>query len=331
MVKSKTFGLCSEHFIASGMDKTRRFLGDAGLDRMRMKSSAMLAFAIKYGAPYAFMYRMMELLGLPHNRLPFRSLAERVMKYSPEMLDSNFEILLWGESSLLPDPASAILDDDELFETKRLWDEFWKLRKNAGSRIEFSRCKSFVSYERRIGSIGAFFQKYSFRNIEKVLSDAFEKGQTPDESLENIVQLFTDVGHPFWESRKSFLPDRKTETASTLFSREKALELIVDAVCPFMRVSAELNKEGHEKLAAIEKMYLAVPKLGSNSILSTMKNKCFPKMHRIFDSAAQQQGAIHIHHNFCKINSDDCKQCLMRYAVTHTSYKGVPKVNDVEN
>ena len=105
-------------------DQLRRFFVDAGMERIGRKSISVLETLIRSGSGAAFRQVLFRAAGYKRNQEQFLELLRRTEPYPQEVFDAHFEALLWGESSLLPDPADPGLPREVRDRVRQLWDEF---------------------------------------------------------------------------------------------------------------------------------------------------------------------------------------------------------------
>ena len=304
--KGDTF--CGRHFSMFSDPDVLRFAAAAGTDRLRKKSDDFLAGMIRQGSETAFFLRLMDLLGPTGGREAFRQLAGRVAAYLENQRAEHFDVLLWGESGLLPDPSSAELDPEAREMVQALWNEWWKLRKDAEVHDGFRFSRPLDSPERKLAYVSRLLKKLGNDPAGR-LADVWIKARHPDRFSAVIGALF-HVEDPFWEIRSDFT--RKPLARRTALAGPDRINLLLtDLALP--AIHAELRLRKHEKfLPELERCFAQLPPNPDNGILKKMRSRCFPGRKDIFRSAAAQQGLIHLEHEFCGPLSFQCTRCPFR-------------------
>ena len=298
-------GLCANFFLRLSDTAIHKFVSDAGLERMRLKSQKILTDMIANGTKDALLIRLFEQIGIPGNRTQFKRLAQRVLTYEPQIRDQFIQAILWGESGCLPDPAKTLLADDAALLVNDLWNQWWQIRRVHYEPIVFSyRSRPLNSISRRIAILSAFIQNFS-ENPLPVMLDVIAQN-----SVDEAINVFMDkmkISDPFWQSHTSFISPALKKNA-LLLGNDRIIELLVDVIIP--AIHAYTSVSGAFKLTAkVESLYLAMPKTGSNKTIREIVNRCFPGKENIFKTAAAQQGLIHIQKTWCEKLACNCKAC----------------------
>lgn len=301
---------CADFFAGASDGSLRRFMESAGLDRMRRRAGLILRDCIRSGTWRAFLFRLMELLGMPSSRRDFSFLAEKVASYPDDVLKEHYPAILWGESGLLPDPAAVPLAEDAENIVRELWKEWWKLRPDAAQmRPVRSSARPLNSPERRIAAAALFTQE----RVEELLRRTKERLRHGAAPFSMTKDPLFEGGEPFWETHISFTaPPLKRKTA--LIGTERHLLLLTDLAVPFLHACFSLNHE-EELLAPLEQAFLSLPKTPDNRILRIMEEQCFPGG-KIPATAAARQGVLHLYKTFCGELSFQCGKCPLRNSVT---------------
>lgn len=298
-------GLCAPLFARMTDDALHRFAGDAGLDRMRKKSDALLTEMIGNGTVNTFLRKLFELVGMPGNREQFRELADRVLLYPEKIRSERLTALLWGESGLLPDPVHTDLSEDALAKVQYLWEQWWSVRRTHQEPIRFShRCRPLNSVGRKIALLSGFIQTFGENPLPGMI------GVIEKETVEDAIRFFLEKLSPsdhFWMTHTSFTSPERTGSAA-LIGRDRILELLADVLVPSMRAFASVTKD-FKQIVKIESFFLALPKTGSNLTIRKAVSLCFPGREKVLRTVASQQGALHIYKMWCEKLSCDCREC----------------------
>lgn len=298
-------GLCADLFKRMSDTAIHKFVSDAGLERMRMKSQDILTKMIANGTKEALMIRLFEQIGIPGNRAQFKQLAQRLLTYDDAVRNQHIQAVLWGESGCLPDPAKTVLEDDAALLVNDLWNQWWQIRRVHYEPIVFNhRSRPLNSISRRIAILSVFIESFS-ENPLPVMLNVIEENNVDD-----AIRIFMEkmkISDPFWQSHTAFTSP-KLKKSAILLGNDRIIELLVDVIIP--AVHAYSSVSGAFKLTSkIESLYLALPKTGSNKTIREVVSRCFPGKEHIFKTAAAQQGLIHINKTWCIKLACNCKAC----------------------
>ena len=310
----KTSGICSSFFETLSQEQTLKFFQDAGIDRLEKKSKAILSGMIEYGTRNAFLEKLFDVMGFKKNREAFAILfRETVVKYPAEQFNTAFEEILWGESGLLPADHSAMPDQEAANEQLRLWNAWWKLRRDAGEKIHWNRSamRPANTPERRLAALCEFIRKNGTDPLPGWIK-MLEGADSPEACAEKLCKAFTCEGG-FWADRTSF-HGKKQEKKTALTGKNKALELVIDAALPCLAALAEL--EGNSRAAGRLRILMKVlPPPETNSVIRKAAVLWFSepgKTMKLLNNAAARQGIHHIYAEYCGAVSGDCGNCLIK-------------------
>lgn len=298
-------GACGAFFSRLPDEALHRFAGDAGLDRFREKSQALMKQMIRLGARAAFLMKLFDLVGIPGNRKHFAALAERVLAYPAELRERFILPILWGESGCLPDPAKVDLEPEAEALVCSLWNEWWPIRRQAAAPLAFSRRGRPVnSIERKIALLAAFIRAFGENPLPALL--AATNGGNVDDIAKNLLERL-QLSDAFWSCHTSFLSPPSARPAA-LIGRDRVLELTADLFLPALCAYATINGD-LKHIARLESIFLVLPKTAPNRILRIMMDACFSGRGNVFRTAAAQQGVIHLYRTYCERLAFDCKAC----------------------
>ncbi|OQA86956.1 MAG: hypothetical protein BWY31_01000 [Lentisphaerae bacterium ADurb.Bin242] len=292
-------------------ERLRAFFTDAGMERLREKAAETLGNMISGGAEYAFRERLFRFAGSKQNRDSFLELLKRFEQYSPEARSRHFKAVLWGESGLLPDPASEKLPPENAGEAKSLWNEFWPLRREARPDIPWRRdsVRPANSPERRIALLCVFLEKFTLNPLPGFVSAL--KRQSPGQFIRTTGKALL-LSDPFWDSRWSFR-SRPLEKRVSVLGAERAATLLTDVIAPSLLAHAELHSDGSLGKKARE-LFLFLPAQPDNRVVKNALKRWFPPGARnpaLFQNAAMGQGCLHIYKKYCAKKAGDCSSCLL--------------------
>lgn len=292
-------------------EQLRNFFNDAGLERLQLKSASILEKMICSGTGSAFRQALFRAAGYKRNQDAFLELFRRLEKYPPEIFEKHFEALLWGESSLLPDPANETLPERSRRLVRRLWDEFWSIRLEAEPPVHWHRdsVRPLNTPERRIAMIAAFVRRFTTDPLPSLAAKLAVSD--PHDFLDELRKklVFAD---PFWDCRCTFHSAELPRKAAVL-GQERAETLLIDVVTPALLAYAKLNgSELPECKAAGLLPRLAAQR--NNRVFKNAVRRWLPgndERLKIFDQAAAVQGCLHIYKQYCAGTAGDCVSCLL--------------------
>lgn len=218
-------GLCASFFRRLPDSAVLQFTADAGLERMREKSDALLTDMIANGTENAFLTRFFELIGIPGNREPFRELARRVLAYPENVRGGHFHALLWGESGCLPDPMKTKLPPDAEIIVLKLWNDWWAVRRKHVEPLVFShRTRPMNSIGRRLALLSAFIGSFGENPLPGMMR------LLEDNTIDGTIGIFLEkmsLTGDFWMEHSSFCSKKMAHPAA-LIGRDRIIELLAD-------------------------------------------------------------------------------------------------------
>ena len=292
-------------------EQLRSFFTDAGMERIQAKSTAVLETLIRSGSGPAFRQVLFRAAGYKRNQDEFHELLQRLEQYPPDVFQAHFEALLWGESTLLPDPAELELPEPVRNRVRLLWDEFWSLRLTAAEPIRWNRdsVRPLNSPERRIAMLAEFMRHFSPDPLPAL---ADELGKQSPEQLVKKLRGQLNFSDPFWDLHCSWHSDELPRKAAVL-GADRAETLLIDVITPALLAYAKLKSD-----QILEEKALALPTLikpqKNNRVFKNAVRRWFPENDPrldIFDNAAAVQGCLHIHKKYCADTAGDCVSCLL--------------------
>ena len=289
----------------------RSFFTDAGLERIQAKSAVVLENMIQSGSGPAFRRVLFRAAGYKSNQEAFLELLRRLELYSPDVLKTHFEALIWGESTLLPDPADPELPEEIRRQVRLLWDEFWSYRLKAGEPIRWKRdsVRPLNSPERRIAMLAEFYRKFSFDPLPVW---AAELNRMDSGKFLRLLRKKLNLSHSFWDSHSSFY-SRSLPRKAAVLGADRAETLLIDGFAPALLAYAKLygGKLSESKAAGLP--LLIRPQKG-NRIIRNALSRWFPDPetgNAVLDNAAAVQGCLHVYKLYCSAAAGDCVSCLL--------------------
>ena len=294
------------------MDNSRlpSFFMDAGMERIRKKSEDILASMIAHGSVHGFLERLFTAAGYQNNTLPFGDLLRRFLNYPEPVRKTRFRAILWGESGLLPDPASETLPEENAPYAAGLWKEFWDLRLRALPQIEWRRdaIRPVNTPERRLAMLCVFLERFPENPLPAFSSDLL--AMDAESFRRKYLRLFR-CSDPFWDFRFTFrsIPAKRPLSIS---SASRGLTFFIDVLIPSLLAFAKLNRNRALEKAALHVLEI-LPATESNAAFRNALQTWFPEetghREKLFSSAVLRQGCIHIFQTYCAEGSADCGSC----------------------
>lgn len=296
-------------FLASlSPEEQKEYFWEGAKIRLKEKAENILRQLIANGTEMAFLEQVFLFAGYPDNGNAFRSLFVTYSHYPLEVRQKNSREILWGESGLLPDPASAQTILPECSEyAKELWKKFWQNR--TGDKVKPSWNHSGSLYgnspERRLALLCSLLEKFSSSFLEQTAERLKrEKGVLFGKNI--LKEL--EIKDPFWECHNSF-KSAKIIRNRTLFSMSKRVSFCVDVLVPSLCAFGQLKKDAL-LLQELEIFYLSLPLPGVNTLIRKGSDFWFDGK-RLPESSAEAQGWLFLYKKYCSTLSHDCENCIL--------------------
>lgn len=292
----------------------REFFLEAGREHLQQKSLVILEEMIRDGIEKTFGKTLLLASGNKYNKEAFRELCRRLHEYEKEYFHKHYKTLLWGESSLLPDVANSGLPEENRALARKLWDDFWLLRKSSREKIPWNtgRIRPFNFPERRIAMLCGFFDKFTVSPLESFADELLRLGGTNFLRKMKKELLLSD---PFWDRHCSFHSLPMKQKASIL-GPGQAETLLFDAIIPSLLALGKLRGNAPLERAASS----LTEELGPRKDLPQFRKalaKWFPGrdgVEKIFDNGCLTQGVLYMSSTFCTEmeNTSDCLHCPLQ-------------------
>jgi len=297
-------GLCGA-FFSSGGDVLARIADSAGRERFLNKSDKILKEMMAIGSDMAFLGNIFDAAGYKKNRGAFSELFVRLSKYSQSELMDNFDVIIWGESTLLPDASDKLIPEKTRAFATDIWEKWWKLRYSASAPVSWSAASSrpHNTPERRIAAICAFVKKHPVPMLKR-WTEIITVENTWD-CLKARIMCRDEL----WDGFRNFKSESRRPVA--ILGESFALELAINIILPSVHAYARLHKDVCLEEKAFE-IWSSLPPEPLNNVLSKAYNKWFippSSPDDIIDSAARTQGVLHLYKEYCCKNSFHCVSC----------------------
>ncbi|MCK5845091.1 MAG: DUF2851 family protein, partial [Victivallales bacterium] len=321
-------GDCGKLFRTMSDNEIHSFLTKAGLKRFESKTELFMEEMGELGANAAFLRRLFEACGYKKNSANFAELFDRMSRYGKLSLLHERVAVMWGESGLMPDPASITLEPRMEEFTSKIWSTWWKIRLAPLTPIEWRRSggRPLNSPERRLAAMTELLARLGdaplmfFANLAATSESAAKLNA-------KIVNSLT-CSHALWNDRINFTA--KLATSASVLGKARAADICLNVVLPALAAYANLaepqeeteqsekspNSKGENEenslTNTVTEAFLAMPPLQSNRIIETTALRWLTPPSRkrsVMTNAAAQQGAIHLHKMFCDPLCVECSKC----------------------
>lgn len=304
-------GKCSSLFQRCSDKELINFLSDAALERFKIKSDLILTEMLEEGACTVFQKLVFEAMGYKNNRKAFLELFEKFNSYSEQEKMKNYEAILWGESGLLPDPATIKLNCELCGFIGKTWKKWWKIRKTSENNIIWYRKgqRPQNSPERRVAGLIEIISSAEGKLMDYFLKLFEELLNKEDENPALFIKRLT-VHHPLWDYYSTFNSNRNKK-ASAVIGRSRILHILINVILPAVNAFYRLHADNKSANFA-ENFWKELPKEQNNAVLKRAFSKFgLNKRKKLLKKAVSQQGIFHLYKNFCEINHSDCSSCRM--------------------
>jgi hypothetical protein len=303
-------GKCSEALYDLGIEKSREIFLKAGAHRFKEKSRRFVRQIIIEGTEQSFWRFVFEAAGYKQNSAAFKILFKRFLAYPDELRKSNFEDILWGESGLLPDLATAKVHPEMKIFVRERWNNWWRIRHQSNSPILWkSGGRPTNSPERRLAVLVNWMREFGDTPL-KDLGKYAEKS-SPEQLVEHIMSKL-EVSDDLWDNFVNF--NTKKTSPAKISGTCFVLEVIVNVIFPAIYAMKEFDIFNKPEFVTeqIEKSWQILPPTQENAITKRAGSLWFKdaaQKSEVLDSAAARQGLIHIYREYCEKCQSDCNSC----------------------
>jgi Protein of unknown function (DUF2851) len=258
---------------------------------------------------------MMEALGYSNNKIPFRSLAQRVTIQTLEKLHFRSPLSLVDLQSILFDSAGLIPSYDTIdnqpvkiyvhqlhaglrnfagLQRDKMYASEWIFSPTRPSNFPTIRLAAGSSLIAKIISEQLLQQIITLLNVEYT---------SPQTRYAQLVSLLACPEDPFWSYHYSFRETMPKPHA--ILGENRKNDIIINTVIPFACLYADIFKKKIVSTNAISVAYV-IDRLEENVVLRRMRRQLIGDKANI-NFAFQQQGIIHLYRHFC--TRDRCSEC----------------------
>jgi hypothetical protein len=287
----------------------------AGLSRFRDKATAMQRLIIAKGADQALYRSLFEALGYKNNKASFRCIAQKLPLSFIRSLPSPAARMaaVFGVAGLLPDPSTTPVLPALRKRISQLWDHWWQLGL-AAAEVSVSRaCTRPLNYpERRLAAGLRWLENWGCQPAQTLIRIAARAG----DAKELLKRLHTEFAFTTeWDAIATFT--RCLPHPAHLVGRNRVNDIIINVFLPFLKARA-VRTDNSELASLAEETFLACPRLQSNRPVTEVAHRLLvppSRIEAVACRAAEQQGLLALHTDFCIALDGNCANCPLQNPV----------------
>jgi hypothetical protein len=296
---------CPEAERHPNSDSLNKLLTLNGEERFAAKAALFCQALIKEKAEQVLFRSIARALGYAQNAGPCEELVNRLclnflQNVEPE--NSTTQALILGTAGLLPSQRHRPVEDMETDKLECIWQSISLPETMNEADWCFSPVRPDNFPTRRLIAFSYLLSRYRQTGLLSGILQLVRKAPQGAEHrwLENGLVI---AGPDYW--RNHFDLGIFKKQSSALLGREKASEIVINAILPFACVWAEISSDLKLKTKAAE-IYRRYPSTADNELTRHMKQQLLLKPNAHL-SACQQQGLLHIFKTFCRLRN--CTAC----------------------
>ena len=300
-------GPCAALLTALPTKAVGTLLDAAGDERFAIKIRKFTRWMHRAGIPQAFHEGWIEALGYKANKTAFRTLAQRLPLRELSDHRADLAPLFFGVANFLPTDRPKTRNAAGQQYVKRLWNRWWKLRPEFGSRSlnadlwRLHGIRPANHPHRRLGAAVALLKRHP-NLLEKVIG-SIESDGAP-------AKLFLQARDEYW-ARHFTLGGQTQSHPTDLIGSARAEAIVTNVVLPFVAAYArdDANPRLEQQAAA---RYAAAPAEATNSMLRLAAQQLFGSAAAakpFLTGARRQQGITQIFQDFCIHDKSICRNC----------------------
>jgi hypothetical protein len=277
----------------------------AGEERLAAKTALFHQALIEENPEQVLWRGIARALGYTQNAEPCEELANRIslnflQNVEPE--NSTTQALILGAAGLLPSQRHRSIEDTETDKLERIWQCVSLTEPMNEADWCFSQVRPDNFPTRRLIALSYLLSRYRQTGLLRGMLQLLKKAPQGAEHrwLENGLVI---AGPDYWRNHFDFGIFKKRSSA--LLGREKASEIVINAILPFACVWGEISSDLKLKRKAAE-IYRRYPTPADNELTRHMKQQLLLKPGARL-SACQQQGLLHIFKTCCRFRN--CTAC----------------------
>jgi hypothetical protein len=304
-------GGCAAHLAAMPDHAVRTLLRTAGLNRFQEKVRGCLELLVSTSPEQSAYTLMMDAMGYRKNRTPFRLLAQTCPLSQLTLLETPLDrfAALLGTAGLLKDPTrtpkAPFKEHRELL--LELWDRWWPQGREP-IQAEWNRTgvRPANRPTARLWAAWRLIESWSLRPLATWWRAA-EQAESPKDLIRKLRMLFNPEETECWHNRRIAICGKD----SGHLGRSRTLDVLCNVALPML--AARARQKGDEELEKrMENTFLAMPRLQRNRTFSEMGHRLLMppgRLNCVLKGAAEQQGLIAVHRDYCDPQGGDCSQC----------------------
>jgi hypothetical protein len=296
---------CPEAERYSNSHSLSKLLTLAGEERFAAKAASFRHALRKEKAEQVLWRSIARALGYAQNAEPCEELANRLcLNFLRNAEAENFitQALILGTAGLLPSQRHRSIEDTETDKLERIWQSVRLTETMNEADWCFSPVRPDNFPTRRLVAFSYLLSRYRQIGPLNGILELIRKAPQGAEPrwLENSLFI---AGPDYWRSHFDFGILKKRSSA--LLGREKASEIVINAMLPFASVWGEISSDLKLNRKAAE-IYRRYPSPADNELTRHMKQQLLLKPDARL-SACQQQGLLHIFKTYYRFRN--CAAC----------------------
>jgi hypothetical protein len=303
--KNSSFS-CPEAKGHSNSDSLNKLLILTGEERFAAKAALCRQALEKEEAGQVLFRGIARALGYAQNAKPCEELADRLplnfLENAEPETDFTRQALILGTAGLLPSQRHRPVEDRETDKLERIWQSTDIPEPMNEAGWCFSRVRPDNFPTRRLIALSYLIARYCQTGLLHGILQLVKKAP-PGTEYRWLETGLVIAGQAYWRNHFDFGIVKKRSSA--LLGREKASEIVINAILPFACVWGEISSDLKLKRKAAE-IYRRYPRSGDNELTRHMKQQLLLKPDTCL-SACQQQGLIHIFKTYCRLRN--CTAC----------------------
>ncbi len=315
------------------------FLDLAGDWRILTKASRFGAM-LKVAKPEDTLYRgLMEAMGYPVNKTPFRRLAELVslrdlaatyVRGDSSQSFLNAQAFLFTRAGLAPTP-DEMKDDETRAYADALSSLIMKHRETLTRgdwRFGGMRPQNYPF--RRAAAVALLYASTAPKNLFHEILRIVSSNSHAKAAIRNLAEIFLPANDTevkgiagYWLYRNTYT-GRRAEVPQRLVSESLVRNVTVNIIIPVYLALAR-KTEDRELESNLHGIYAALPKLPPTSITRFMRCRIFGEQSRqkLINNARRQQALYQIFRDYCEADDSGCADCVFLKAIEGKSSRQV--------
>ena len=302
--------LCPEATKHANREHLNKLINAAGEERFAAKIISFQKALIREEAGQVLFLGIARALGYAKNTKPFEELTNRLLLSFFEKAKPRTSLVkqswILGTAGLLPSQRPKLqhklIKEREVEKLEIIWQASGITEAIKEADWHFFRVRPDNFPTRRLIALSHLLDRYHKSGLLQGMVRLVK--ETPPKAgrrwLENGLTI---ASQGYWANHFDF--GLIIKRSSALLGREKAAEITINTILPFICAWGEIAAEPKLKKKAAE-IYHCYPKLGDNELTRYMKQQLLLEPN-VDLSACQQQGLIHVFKTYCR--QRNCAEC----------------------